>query len=228
MRQVSPQRPQNLTLLSDQLVKIDMGTQVKNRRLAYMMRLQKEDYFSPESILNRSPLIFEQYMGHTQQPMSSEPRQSLSSILMHQGKRMEMKKLLEKHRAEEDETKSEHDSDEEAEEGSSGGNKKTSDEQRLRDLTREMEERFLDGLEDFDYDSIDKDEQLDDDWIDQRGRDAEDSYFDEGEDGLASKERSQEVHMEEGDESLEEWETMKFEAQKEEPAAEEAGEAKFK
>ena len=201
-----------------------MDIQAKNRRLAKMMRLQKEDYFTPEAILARCPLIFEQHMGHTQQPMSGEPRQSLSSILIHQGQRMEMRKLLQKHREEEDETKSEHNSDDEAEEGPSCN--KISDEQRLRNLTKEMEERFLDGLEDFDYDSIDKDEELDDDWLDQRGRDAEDAYFDEEEDCVASRERSKEV-MEEGDESLEEWEMMQFEAH-DEPTAEEAGEDKFK
>ncbi|GAX77468.1 hypothetical protein CEUSTIGMA_g4912.t1 [Chlamydomonas eustigma] len=53
----------------------------------------------------------------------------------------------------------------------------------------EMEARFLSGSDTafgVDYDNIDADHLLDDHWIDQRGRDAEDEYFDT-------------VHMEDGD-----------------------------
>lgn len=42
-----------------------------------------------------------------------------------------------------------------------------------------MKERFLRGEETgVDYHAIDADASLDDDWLDQRGQDAEDAYFD--------------------------------------------------
>lgn len=42
-----------------------------------------------------------------------------------------------------------------------------------------MKERFLRGEEvGVDYPAIDADASLDDDWLDQRGQDAEDAYFD--------------------------------------------------
>lgn len=176
-----------------------------------MHRLRKEDYFTPESMLARQPLIFEHHMGNTRQPANEGEPTTLSSILIAQGQRMAMKELLEKHRAEE--VKSEHDSDDEEE-----GQKALSDEERLRDCTREMEDRFLEGLDDFDYGEIDNNEGLDDDWSDLRDRDAEDEYFheveggeeggEEGEgEGEASKEASKEVRLE----VTEEWETMTFE-----------------
>jgi hypothetical protein len=48
-------------------------------------------------------------------------------------------------------------------------------------IPQEMEARFLLGADTafgVDYADIDADNQLDDHWIDQRGRDAEDEYFD--------------------------------------------------
>lgn len=52
---------------------------------------------------------------------------------------------------------------------------------RRRQLVVEMETRFLTGLdgEFVDYRRMDADETLDDVWLDQAGRDAEDRYFDE-------------------------------------------------
>lgn len=54
-------------------------------------------------------------------------------------------------------------------------------------LPQEMEARFLAGedSEFVDYADIDADQQLDDHWIEQRGRDAEDAYFNEDGGGTA-------------------------------------------
>lgn len=54
-------------------------------------------------------------------------------------------------------------------------------EQRKEEFTRTMQEKFLAGHDvDFvDYTRIDADATLDDDWLEEVGRDAEEKYFDE-------------------------------------------------
>lgn len=99
--------------------------------------------------------------------------------------------------------------------------------------TQEMEARFLSGQDAsfVDYPGIDANEQLDDFWLQQRGRDAEDVYFGEagasGDDeqgggrqrageGQGGGVQAEEAHgvqaMDVGDDTeLEEWETMAME-----------------
>lgn len=52
---------------------------------------------------------------------------------------------------------------------------------KMEDLTRVMQEKFLSGMDSeyVDYERIDNDAALDDDWMPEITRDAEDKYFDE-------------------------------------------------
>lgn len=175
-----------------------------------MYRLRKESYFNADAILSRQPLLYEQHFGNTMPSEPQEENKSLSSILMKQCERMEMKNLLEKQREKAEEAKSEHDSDDELEEEEQVGLDPSEDVgARLLSLIQEMEDRFLQGLDDFDYKQIDEDEELDGDWLEIRGRDEEEAYFDQGDATTGEGNEEGEHHV---NDEPEEWETMTFEA----------------
>ena len=80
-----------------------------------------------------------------------------------------------------------------------------------------MEARFLAGLDTqfVDYADIDADTQLDDHWLEEEGRDAEDAYFDDDSMGgdmvMEAEDRTVADESQEGKASiaeLEEWERM--------------------
>lgn len=83
-----------------------------------------------------------------------------------------------------------------------------------------MESRFLAGEDAafVDYASIDTNAQLDDHWLEQRGRDAEDAYFDSEDAGCdntqptkaVGKQNSMQIDQPQVQEGLEEWERMEF------------------
>jgi hypothetical protein len=184
-----------------------MGPTSRNRRLAFLLRLRTTNYFSPEAILSRQPLLYELHMGNTRP--TNEPDEakasSLSSVFMKQAERIAMKERLEKQREEADEENSEHDSDDEKKEEVDYCNREPGEDRKLLNLIKEMESRFLEGLEDFDYQQIDEDEELDNVWLEQRGRDEEDAYFNEDtsfEEGRKCEDLVQDAP--------EEWEIMTF------------------
>ena len=187
-------------------------SEAKNRRLAYMYRLRKEAYFHADAIVSRHPLIYEAFMGNTRPPSYSisDEKSSLSSVFMRQSDRMAMKELLERQRAEAEEAKSEHNSDDEQHEEEEKGEANKDEDEKLLGLIREMEERFLAGLDDFDYQQIDLDESLDGDLLEQEGRDKEDAYFDQGEEGEEESIVGERERDREDQDAPEEWETMMF------------------
>jgi hypothetical protein len=187
-----------------------MGPTARNRRLAFMLRLRTTNYFSPEAILSRQPYIYELHMGNTRPANEPDGAKAscLSSVFMKQADRIAMKERLEKQREEAEEEMSEHDSDdEEKEEVDHSNQDPVEDRKKLLNLIKEMESRFLEGLEeDFDYEQIDEDEELDNDWLEQRGRDEEDAYFDEADTSFVEGRKCEGS----GPGAPEEWETMTF------------------
>jgi len=64
LRHVQQQHEQLEVSSSNQGNSHQLSTTVKNRRLAYMQRLQKQgDYFSEDSMRTREPLIWHEYVG---------------------------------------------------------------------------------------------------------------------------------------------------------------------
>lgn len=173
---------------------------VKNRRYTRLEQLMSEsDYFLEEEMQRREPLLFEYYIG---QFLSEEEKlrigedrseMKLSSMIL---KNMEIDKrmrLLKEQRSREEDQLEESDcsSDEDVADTAESRNlafapmnlslkPETADREKLmlrREFLSAMQTRFLEGKdEDFDYSTVDHNEQYDS--LEMRGRDSEDNYFD--------------------------------------------------
>ncbi|KAK9825940.1 hypothetical protein WJX74_000280 [Apatococcus lobatus] len=175
---------------------------VKNRRLAQMNRMLKEQetpgsYFSETSMRRRAPLLYQQYTDNKQPHTPAAASNKLSEILLARHDEMATRqRLSEQEHAENlievEESESEEDEAVVSKPGhapapapSSGtatppvGGPNTGQAE-ISDLLEVMKMRFLAGQDAdvTDYRSIDANEALDDDWLQVARQDAEDRYFD--------------------------------------------------
>eukprot|EP00898_Chlorokybus_atmophyticus_P008576 jgi/Chlat1/871/Chrsp107S01318 len=182
-------------------------TEVKNRRLAYLRRLEASGtYFAEEAMRERRPALYEQYIGQYQTPAERQRVATraiggrLSDFILRQQHEAQINARMreEQQRMDQATEEFESDSDEEAEaspshqEASTATDQPATDstlptvsaEERLsmaEDFTSLMKQKFLagDDMEFLNYRHIDDDATLDDDWLKDADRDAEDKYFDE-------------------------------------------------
>lgn len=187
-----------LKLAEDEEVtaKSGLSATAKNRRLAQLNRLVEEGkYFSEEAMRSRAPLLHQQYIG--QRPPAAAPSApTLSGTLLRQHDEQEHQTKLQQQQEqeamveEEEETSSgeadeneevQHFKDDEDAESLSANKYTTlTDPQNTADFLALMHQRFLTGAdhEHVDYNTIDKNATLDDDWAAQAEGDAQEKYFD--------------------------------------------------
>lgn len=164
------------------------------------------EYFSMESMETRDPYMYQHYFGKraTSQlnPSSAASQTKLSDFLLYAMDKSDRQQavLLEEAKirardiveeeddSDDDESELEEEEEEEMEEDDDNGQSKEAPDvmdseqsvlrQDLQDeFVRMMREKWLDGLENFDYSVVDDNEALDD--IDQISKDAQDRYFDD-------------------------------------------------
>ena len=189
-----------LKLAEDEEVAAKSGLSVtaKNRRLAQLNRLVDEGkYFSDEAMCNRQPLLHQQYIG--QRPAAaSSAAPTLSGTLLRQHDEQEHKNKLQQQQEQEAMVEEEEDTSSEEAEASvktqlpeclesdpqlapnKHGEVLPADAQNSEDFLALMHQRFLNGddHEYVDYQAIDKNVTLDDDWAAQAEGDAQEKYFD--------------------------------------------------
>lgn len=189
-----------LKLAEDEEVnsKSGLSATAKNRRLAQLNRLMDEGkYFSEEAMRSRAPLLHQQYIG--QRPVAtSSSAPTLSGTLLRQHDEQEHQNKLQQQQeqeamVEEEEDTSSEDADASANaqqpENVSGdvqqsvskhGDVPHVDPQSSEDFLALMHQRFLTGAdhEYTDYNAIDKNTSLDDDWAAEVEGDAQEKYFD--------------------------------------------------
>ncbi|KAL1920864.1 uncharacterized protein VTP21DRAFT_11499 [Calcarisporiella thermophila] len=177
----------------------------RNRRLAYLQHLRRTEYFSDEEMRYRQPSLYNDFIGRHVPPLSAFPMEMglvdriYSNIDSAEAE--ERRKWQEEAEEEVEEEVEEEEEEEDAakeygvmldEDGmdlsKESGREFAEEEKELtaeerddlrREFVRIMEENFLDGKDEFDYDAIDNDPSLDD--YDQMERDLQDVYFDEEE-----------------------------------------------
>jgi hypothetical protein len=164
------------------------------------------DYFSMESMETRDPYMYQHYFGKRatsqRNPAAASSQTKLSDYLLYAMDKSDRQQAVLREEArirardiveEEDDDDSDVDESEDEEEmeedvdDENGQSKEAPDvmdseqsvlRQDLQDeFVRMMREKWLDGLENFDYSVVDDNEALDD--IDQISKDAQDRYFDE-------------------------------------------------
>lgn len=169
-------------------------TGVRNRRYECLQRLMKDsDYFSEEKMRKRSPLLYEEYIGQylseeekferDRAEMGHDP--CLSDILMSRQEKQMDDWLLEYQRDQEtsmEEEEDESDSDSLLEKVESGSPLKGCPTEKEKQMLHEeflsaMQDKFMRGEEEeFDYSTVDTNNEYDDLTI--RERDEEEKYFD--------------------------------------------------
>ncbi|CAD5334189.1 unnamed protein product [Arabidopsis thaliana] len=165
---------------------------VRNRRLAYLNKLVSEgQYFSEDAMRDREPYLHHEYVGKFQDVMGrnmARPGERWSETLM---RRAEEAVLVTRIREEQQRLGVAESDWVEASSSSLNGkeqnNKATTvlPPEEMQDMmdqfTSIMQQKFLSGEDHqhLDYAKIDNDETLDDHWLREIGRDAEDKYFDE-------------------------------------------------
>ena len=185
-----------LKLAEDEEVtaKSGLSATAKNRRLAQLNRLVEEGkYFSEEAMRSRAPLLHQQYIGQCP-PAAASSAPTLSGTLLRQHDEQEHQTKLQQQQeqeamVEEEEETSSEEADEDAQHFKDDNdselppaNKYTTlaDPQNTEDFLALMHQRFLTGAdhEYVDYNTIDKNATLDDDWAAQAEGDAQEKYFD--------------------------------------------------
>eukprot|EP00775_Hariotina_reticulata_P014335 gene14335-61_t len=118
LRHVQQQHEQVEVSSSGQGNSQQLSTTVKNRRLAYMQRLQKQgDYFSEDSMRGREPLIWHEYVGqhegHALPSAAAPTGEGLAGSLLRAHDEALLRARLEQQLEEEQCQMSEHESDSE-------------------------------------------------------------------------------------------------------------------
>ena len=170
--------------LARDLVPENRRQRTSNRRYQCMKELMKKtDYFSQDEMRQRSPLLFQQYVG---QYMTEEEKaeldggrtsdMTLSSFIMTRMRLDERRERERRQREREEEVLEEEDS-------SSG--EESEAEEATEESKREMRREFLQAMQlsfrrgedaGFDYSSVDHDERYDS--VETQQQDGEDAYFD--------------------------------------------------
>ncbi|KAJ8656409.1 hypothetical protein O0I10_007977 [Lichtheimia ornata] len=184
---------------------------VSNRRYEYLKRhLRESSYFSDDSMQQREPVLYEQYVGQYQSeqektmPFANDVtlvQRVLSNIDRHYAsEQVRKQKIIEEEQFEEEEESEDEEEDvqdtpmSDDRTGALPSNQPAEDtqheeaefrESQRQELIRLLEERFLAGKDpEFDYSKVDMNEAYDD--LTQQGQDMEDRYFDEEEPGIGT------------------------------------------
>ncbi|KAI8354204.1 coiled-coil domain-containing protein-domain-containing protein [Blakeslea trispora] len=170
----------------------------QNRRYQFLRQiLRHSDYYSDESIRLREPVLYDQYVGqHIPAQEKTKPFEKDMTLVSRIFSNMDQKYVhdsLDQQRVLDEEQFEEEEDDDESEDemiaSSTPAVNQENDmsleetiefreEQRL-ELIRLLEEKFLAGQDDFDYDDVDYNEAYDD--LYQQEMDIQDKYFDEDE-----------------------------------------------
>ncbi|KAM7538448.1 hypothetical protein Aperf_G00000070410 [Anoplocephala perfoliata] len=170
--------------------------QIKNRRLVAMRRMEAEasadpteGFFSHEAMRERDPVLWERMVGRhltntERRSLLGHQYESFSGMLLSQlleSEQMSERQPHDTEGEEEEEDENEPDEDDMVDRDRWRSKKNEASVRRdraLQEFREMMHSRFLAGQDSsFNYDAIDNDVTLDDE-MEERGRDAEDTYFD--------------------------------------------------
>lgn len=167
---------------------------VKNRRYKALLQMMSigDEYFTEEAMKARDPLLYEemigQYLTKEERCLKAEDAMSkdefvLSNFLMKHIEQIQENNLYYnlKDKAEECYEEMDSDTEEEIESDDDNSNITKAEKKHFQvEFLQIMQERFLDGKDtDYDYSSIDNNDNYDD--LDEEGKDEEEKYFDDEE-----------------------------------------------
>ncbi|KAI8972135.1 coiled-coil domain-containing protein-domain-containing protein [Pilobolus umbonatus] len=158
---------------------------VRNRRYEYLKRyLRNSEYFSDEAMQLRDPFLFDVFVRQ-HQPEEIQPFEEDVTLVerilgnidrQYVDEEVKTQKIREEEQFQEEEEDSD---DEESDVLETEKDREAFREEQRMELVRLLEERFIAGKDDFNYDEVDNNEAYDD--LNQLDQDMQDKYFDSDE-----------------------------------------------